>query len=229
MLGVESRTSNLRGVAKHLIERVGKHRAQRIGCVHLRIECNGPGLARRTGIDGARETLAALGLAAHVEPQAVTRDPAPGEVDQRERRSTNELELELAHRLASIARADRALVECQLDGCAALAHAARRAAHIGAEPLDPRHRGRIAEHNKQTLEGWRARMPLHVERWLAPAGTLDHDFVLEPVHRLRRAGLERLHPARALSAQPQGDAGGREGPIGRIEVHRLQPHAARRR
>ena len=171
-----------------------------------------------------RQPVAALGLGAHVQPQAVALHPAFCQPQQRLRRPGDELEFDLAHRLPQPGGRDVAAVESQLHGRAAGAHAPQQALDVGAVALLQRRavgqqRGQLRPHRG-------AGVPRGVGLRAAALRRQRH-FVLQPLHQAVAAALERLHPARAFLAQAQRQAGRGQALVGGVQVDGLQPHAAR--
>jgi len=90
-------------------------------------------LALRRHRLATRQHVAALGLAAGVQPQSVAQHPLLRGCDHRQGRAAHQLDFQLTHRLSPIAREDRALVECEFHHTQAGAQLAAAAADVGAE------------------------------------------------------------------------------------------------
>ncbi len=223
-------------VRQHLPEAGPHHRRQALALRHPRPDFRRLGPCSRHGRrDGQR--VAALGLAAHVQPQAMPLHPARRDQQQRLGRAAQQFQFELRdrHRARPVgaSRDDPAFVERQLDGrghaCMPDLHHAPGAADVGGEALD-----QLAfvgpEGSPQRGAGRRAVVARQVDRDRSGcSGDVEHHLVLEALHQPVALALECLHPtAAALSTQTQRQPGRRQAAVRRVEVARLQAHRARR-
>ncbi|MNU90738.1 hypothetical protein D3C71_806130 [compost metagenome] len=198
------------------------------------------GETRRLGLHGGHRLLlgqqahAALGLRDGAEPQAVLLRPAPRERHEPLHVAALEFELQLAHGRGALrgrarVRDDLADVQRHLDhgaGRAAHAQVAREPHDVGRLALDQRHRaavGRLQQAGQPLADG-RAGVARGVDGGRGGAGA-QVDVVLEPVQRVVAGGLDGLHPAPALLAQPQHHAVGHEALVGGVEIAGLQARA----
>ncbi len=154
----------------------------------------------------------------------MTIDPAPGQREQRRRRAAEQLELEFGQRQAGLAGDELALVAGKLDLHAGAAHAAHDAPDVGGKQR--LQQGGVDAGGAQRIAGRRAVVAGEVELGLA-ALVQQHHVVLGAREDAVAARLECLHPMAVLAAQAQRDAGRGQAALGRVEVARLQPHAAR--
>ena len=204
--------------ASALISRVSRTRARLDGRAERRV---------------ARQAVAALGLAAHVEPQAVAAHPAARDVDHRVRPAAHELDLEFAHRPAATRRRRSRRCRTRARRCRPPRAACARGARCRCGTAQP---GVAAP-----LRPWRAASaaaslsPAGVPAWrsgsapgTAPAGTLIAPISATSCSKRCIAfgpgGLERLHPAPAFLAQAAGP--GPRRPAGRPACRSRSPAGA---
>ncbi len=222
----EVATGDLAGVDDDLLHALAQHGTPCGAEAHGRIQRDGTGLALARALRAGGEQRAALGLAAHVEPEAVARHPVARGGEQRGRVAAQQLDLEFAHRRRGIAGDDAALVEGQLQQRARAPHAAQRATDVGA--VAAHQFAALAQQRGQALAHRRAGMQRGLGLRNRGRALAARHVVLEARHRILARGLQRLHPARALAAQAQRHAGRRQPAVGAVEVGGLQAQRARR-
>ena len=190
----------------------------------------GLGFHHRPGRRAKHQLLAALGLAACVQPQAVARHPVHGHRAQVGQLPADQLHLQLMHGQTGgltvrLSRHDLSAVQRQLDLAVALLQALHHARDLGAVRRQQRC---VADRPSQQLAHGRVGMPAPVglRHGIALRGAQVH-VVLQPHDgpTLQVDGLGRLHPAIALAPHAQRSLAGRQAAIGRVEVMRDQRHA----
>ncbi len=216
------------GVGQHLFERIAQHRAQGLSASHGRMQERPRGLDRRHRVQGTCQPVAAFGLAAHVQPQVVPRHPPCRQCRQRGRRTAQQFEFQLQHRLDPTRALHLALVERDFDQRpVAGADLAPGAADVGGEDFGQFAGGASPQHLAQGGARRGAVMPRQVERRRSSSRRHGH-FLLAALHDPVATRLDGLCPLPAVPTQPQRQAGRRQPAVGRVEVARLQPLRGRR-
>ncbi|CUK02999.1 Uncharacterised protein [Achromobacter sp. 2789STDY5608615] len=229
-----------RGVARDLVQAFGGDAAHGLGRGHVFAQLDGGGAARRPELgdglgaaavevvagDGVNvgqalrqlgQRVAALGLAARVQHQAVALLPAARDREDGGGAARDQFEFEFGDRQLQRAGAQDAGVIGQLDRAVAGAHLAQHALHVGFIA-----QAEFALDGGQRGLDFGAGVDRQVEHGAGPRVVqFDAGDGVDAGH------LEGLHPVAAFLAQANGDAGLGQFTLGRVEVHRMQADARR--
>lgn len=227
-------------VAGDLIEAFGGDAAHGLRRRHVLAQLDGRGAARRPeqgdglgaaavevvardGVDVGqalrqlRQRVAALGLAARVQHQAVALLPAARDREDGGGAARDQFEFKFGDRQFQRAGAQDAGVVGQFDGAVARAHLAQHALHVG-----------LIAQAEFALDGGKRRFDLGagIDRQVEH-GARARVVQFDAGDGVDAGHLQGLHPVAAFLAQADGDACPRQFALGRVEVHRMQADAGR--